>query len=334
MERVPQPVRGPDRRGLIVLFLILASLGALVVFSLALAQVLAGWGIFFFYTVPALAMLAWAWREVSPSTWRRAVWPFLRVRRRVARRGRDREAQRAVGAVSRPTRPGEAGLIAPVQSILPTEPVAVIVEGTIRPWLAVMRAFLAAWRSRRGRVVVTAGFGVAAVGTFALVARHFASIGWPLGDVDLGQVAVAASLFLLAYPLKAFGCSGSSARTSGRSRSRSRPPSVLRTGARRPEPPTGATEGPVWPSRDRPGYWRRLSGCSGGTPTKTRLQPVRSGVRPRQLRPRDRRLRAGTSCRSRTLSGGQRGRQRGRATTSSPRPTRTARHGSKRVHAG
>ena len=192
--------------GFIVLFLILASLGALVVFSLALAHVLAGWGIFFFYTVPALAMLAWAWREVSPSTWRRAIWPFLRLRRTVARGGRRRETQRAVGAVSRPAvRPGEPGLLAPVQAVLPSEPVVVIVEGTIRPWLVVMRAFLAAWRSRRGRLVVTAGFGVAAVGTFALVARHFASIGWPLGHVDLGRVAVAASLFLLAYPLKAFG---------------------------------------------------------------------------------------------------------------------------------
>ncbi len=191
--------------GLIVLFLILASLGALVVFSLALAQVLAGWGIFVFYTVPALAMLAWAWREVSPSTWRRAIWPFLSLRRRVARRGRGREAQRTARAVSPPARPGGSGLLAPVQGVIPSEPVAVIVEGTIRPWLTVMRAFLAAWRSRRGRVVVAVGFGVAAVATFALIARHFASIGWPLGHVDLGRVAVAASLFLVAYPPKAFG---------------------------------------------------------------------------------------------------------------------------------
>ena len=192
--------------GLIVLFLIFASLGALVVFSLVLAHVLGGWGIFVFYTVPALAMLAWAWREVSPSTWRRAIWPFLRVRRTVARGGRRRETERAAGAVSRlAVGPGEPGLLAPVQAVLPSEPVAVIVEGTIKPWLVVMRAFLAAWRSRRGRVVVAAGFGVAAVGTFALVVRHFASIGWPLGHADLGRVAVAASLLLLAYPFKAFG---------------------------------------------------------------------------------------------------------------------------------
>ncbi len=87
----------------------------------------------------------------------------------------------------------------------PLEPVAVVVEGAIKPWLAFMRAFLAAWRSPRGRVTVAVGFGVAAVGTFALVAMHFSSIGWPLRHADLGQVAVAASLFLCAYPFQAFG---------------------------------------------------------------------------------------------------------------------------------
>lgn len=192
--------------GLIAVLLIFVSLGALVVFSLALAHVLAGWGIFFFYTGPALAMLAWAWREVSPSTWRRAIWPLLKVRRMVARRGRRRDAQRAAGAVAPPAvSPGERDLLAGAHAAVPSEPVAVIVEGAIRPWLIVMRAFLTAWRSRRGRIVVTAGFGVAAVGTFALVGRHFVSIGWPLGHADLGRVAVAASLFLFAYPLKAFG---------------------------------------------------------------------------------------------------------------------------------
>ncbi len=78
-------------------------------------------------------------------------------------------------------------------------------EGTIKPWLVVMRAFLGAWRSPRGRVTVAAGFGVAALGTFVLVALHFSSIGWPLKHADLGQVAVAASLFLCAYPFQAFG---------------------------------------------------------------------------------------------------------------------------------
>src|SRR3990170_3115071 len=193
--------------GLIVLLLIVVSLGALVVFSLALAHVVAGWGIFFLYTGPALAMLAWAWRETSPSTWRLAIWPFLKARRRVARRGRRRAAVAgAAGAVSRPAaRPGRPAVLVPSPAVVPLEPVAVLVERTIGPWLMVMRVFLAAWRSPRGRAVVSAGFGVAAVGTFALVGRHFASIGWPLRHADLGRVAVAASLFLAAYPFKAFG---------------------------------------------------------------------------------------------------------------------------------
>jgi hypothetical protein len=168
--------------------------------------VLAGWGIFFLYTGPALAMFAWAWRETSPATWRLAIWPLVRARRRVARRGRRRAAAAAAAGVSRPAaRAGKAAVLAPSLAVLPLEPVAVLVEGTIKPWLVVMRAFLAAWRSPRGRAVVSAGFGVAAIGTFALVGTHFASIGWPLEHADLGRVAVAASLFLSAYPFKAFG---------------------------------------------------------------------------------------------------------------------------------
>jgi uncharacterized membrane protein YbhN (UPF0104 family) len=89
--------------------------------------------------------------------------------------------------------------------LLPSEPVAVLVRGTIHPWLLLMRAFLAAWRSPRGRTVVAAGFGLAALGTFALVARHFSSVGWPLGGADLALVATAGGLFLSTYALKAFG---------------------------------------------------------------------------------------------------------------------------------
>ena len=207
MERGQQPWVGMSVAGFIVLFLILASLGALVVFSLALAHVLAGWGIFFFYTVPALAMLAWAWHEVSPSTWRRAIWPFLRLRRTVARRGRRRETQRAVGAVSRPAvRPGEPGLLAPVQAVQPSEPVAVIVEGTIAPWLVVMRTFLAASRSPRGRRrrdrrIRCGGRrdlrpGREALRFDRLAARRRRSRASGCRGLPL---------FVLAYPLKAFG---------------------------------------------------------------------------------------------------------------------------------
>jgi hypothetical protein len=53
--------------------------------------------------------------------------------------------------------------------------------------------------------VVTVVSGVGAVGIFALVGRHFASIGWPLEHADLGLVAIAGSLFLCSYAFKAFG---------------------------------------------------------------------------------------------------------------------------------
>jgi uncharacterized membrane protein YbhN (UPF0104 family) len=226
--------------GLVVLLLILASVGSLAVVSLALAHVLAGWGIFFFYTVPALGLLVWAWRESSPSTWRRAVAPFLRARRAVARRERRgrREAERAPrtsgpaggreAAVSRTrvpegatgaaqrraTRPATGPLstrlaapsvrIPPPAGLTP-EPVAALVPETIRPWLRLMRAFLAAWRSPRGRRLVSIGFGLSALAIFALAGRHFASVGWPLHGADLGLVAAAGALFVSTYPFKALG---------------------------------------------------------------------------------------------------------------------------------
>jgi hypothetical protein len=200
--------------GLIVLFFIVISLGALVVFSLALANVFAGWGIFLLYTVPGLAMLAWAWRETSPATWRLAIWPLVRVRRRIALLRVRREVSRPVVPATRPV------ALVPATVGPPKEPVAVVVEGTIKPWLAFMRAFLAAWRSPRGRMAVAVGFGVAAIGTFVLVGLHFSSIGWPLEQADLGQVAVAASLFLCAYPFKAIGWRGRCQRRCRRDRSR------------------------------------------------------------------------------------------------------------------
>ena len=226
--------------GLVVLLLVLASVGSLTVVSLALAHVLAGWGIFFFYTLPALGLLVWAWRESSPATWRRAVSPFLRARRAVARRERRRSrgAERgprtsgprggredavsrtplpegATGADQRPaarraTSPPSTGLVAPSARLSPPaglapEPVAALVPETIRPWLRLMRAFLAAWRSPRGRRLVSIGFGLSALAIFVLAGRHFASVGWPLHGADLGLVAAAGVLFVSTYPFKALG---------------------------------------------------------------------------------------------------------------------------------
>ncbi|MDQ3874407.1 MAG: lysylphosphatidylglycerol synthase domain-containing protein [Actinomycetota bacterium] len=93
----------------------------------------------------------------------------------------------------------------PAPALLDAEPVAALVPGTIRPWLRLMRALLAAWRSPRGRRVVTIGFGVSAVAIFVLVGRHFASVGWPLHGADLRLVAAAGALFLSTYAFKALG---------------------------------------------------------------------------------------------------------------------------------
>jgi hypothetical protein len=179
--------------GLVFIFLFLASLGSLVVVSLALARVLPGWAVLFFYTGPALVFLVWAWRASSPRTWLRAVWPLLR----------------GGGAPRATSQPSTAIGAPPVRlsepDLLTSEPVAALVRGTIGPWLRLMRAFLAAWRSPRGRRIVAVGFGLAAVGTFALVARHFASAGWPLGGADLRLVAGAGAVFFVTYAFKAFG---------------------------------------------------------------------------------------------------------------------------------
>ncbi|WP_217922667.1 lysylphosphatidylglycerol synthase domain-containing protein [Miltoncostaea oceani] len=168
-------MRIPD---LVVLLLILASLGALAVISLTLADVLWGWGILLFYTLPALAVLAWAWRESSPATWR-TTW------RRVTGRGPPPAAP--------PPRP------------VPTAGAPAVLSGTIHAWLLLMRAGLAAWRSPRGRIVVNVGFGLTAVGTSVLLVRHFATVGWPLAGADLPLVGAAGGLLLGTHVLKAIG---------------------------------------------------------------------------------------------------------------------------------
>lgn len=200
--------------GLFVLSLLLASLGSLAIVSLTLADVLAGWGIFFFYTLPTLGFLAWAWHQFWPSTWRRATRPYLRAGHAIAGRWRPGDRDGAGEAVPRPAAPAPRpsgatrlpdSLLHAEPALLTSEPVARLVRGTIRTWLLLMRALLAAWRSPRGRTVVNVVFGLAALGTTVLVARHFASVGWPLARADLRLVAAAGALFLITYALKALG---------------------------------------------------------------------------------------------------------------------------------
>ena len=61
------------------------------------------------------------------------------------------------------------------------------------------------WTWCRGNESSTAVFVLVALGTTALVARHFAHTGWPLRNANLWLVALAAVIFLGAYAAKAWG---------------------------------------------------------------------------------------------------------------------------------
>jgi hypothetical protein len=53
--------------------------------------------------------------------------------------------------------------------------------------------------------VLNVGVGIFAITISILVARHFAGIRWPFSDANVGLVAAAGVLFLLAYAFKAYG---------------------------------------------------------------------------------------------------------------------------------
>jgi uncharacterized membrane protein YbhN (UPF0104 family) len=60
-------------------------------------------------------------------------------------------------------------------------------------------------RSRKGRLALTAGSGVLAIGLGVLAVRHFAVTGWPLSHGHPGLLVTAGLLFLAAYAFKAYG---------------------------------------------------------------------------------------------------------------------------------
>ncbi|MGH3049726.1 MAG: hypothetical protein ACRDLK_06175, partial [Gaiellaceae bacterium] len=53
--------------------------GALAIASLALARVLPGWGVLFFYVLPTLFFAVWTTRELAPGRWRQAMTPLRRA---------------------------------------------------------------------------------------------------------------------------------------------------------------------------------------------------------------------------------------------------------------
>jgi Lysylphosphatidylglycerol synthase TM region len=68
-----------------------------------------------------------------------------------------------------------------------------------------MRGLYDVCRSPRGRLVLNLGVGIFAIVVSVLAARHFAGIGWPFEGANVGLVAAAGLLFLLAFAFKAYG---------------------------------------------------------------------------------------------------------------------------------
>ena len=68
-----------------------------------------------------------------------------------------------------------------------------------------MRGLYDACRSPRGRLALNVGVGIFAITVSILAARHFAGIGWPFSGANVGLVAAAGVLFLLAFAFKAYG---------------------------------------------------------------------------------------------------------------------------------
>lgn len=180
---------------LVVLLVLLAvASGALVVASLALAHVVGAWEILFFYVAPALFFLAWTVRELAPSAWRRVASPLRRsFRRRLA------AAPVPIAPLPPPPRRAPAARDG-VRGALNRA-----FRSSLRPWMIVMRAFLAAWRTPHVRRVANVVFGVAALVVFALVALDLSRIGWPLHRANADLAAASGAFFLTAFGLKALG---------------------------------------------------------------------------------------------------------------------------------
>ena len=79
--------------------LVAVALGGLAVAALALAHVVAPWGVFFFYALPAIVFFGWTVAELAPALASRCTSP---LRRRASRPRPERPAYR-------PRRPRPSG---------------------------------------------------------------------------------------------------------------------------------------------------------------------------------------------------------------------------------
>jgi lysylphosphatidylglycerol synthase-like protein len=162
--------------------LLLLGCASLAVASLALAHVVGGWGVLFFYALPASAFFAWTAAELHPAGWRRLATP---VRRRV----RTSRIAPAPGRVAEPLHRSP-------------EPV---LDASLGAWLVGMRSLLDIARTPRVRRAVNLGFGASAVAVVVLVVRALGRSSWPFPRTHVDLVAAAGALFLTTTLLKALG---------------------------------------------------------------------------------------------------------------------------------
>lgn len=162
----------------------LVAAGCLTAATLAVVDVVPGWGVLFFYVLPSLFFAGWGARELAPAAWRRTATP---VRRRFRQ-------SRLAGSTHVPEPPPapvrwEAGVLATSASI----------------WLVGMRALLSILRAPRVSAVFNVVFALIAAAIVFLVGRRFVGHGWPLGHARPARTAAAAAFFLSTFALRALG---------------------------------------------------------------------------------------------------------------------------------
>src|SRR5437763_12231367 len=140
-------VRTPSDRGVMGLAFPIAALGTLVavglgslaVAALALAHVVAPWGVFFFYALPAIVFFSWTVAELAPALASRCTSPLRR--------------RRPPGVC--PPRPRVAGAVPEAGG---SRAESSLMARLMRLWLVGMRPLVDAWRAPRVRRCVNVGF--------------------------------------------------------------------------------------------------------------------------------------------------------------------------------
>ncbi len=173
---------------------LVVAAACLAVASLALLDVVPGWGVLFFYVVPTFFFGVWALRELQADVWRRTVTPL----RRVWRLSRLGSPPPPPDLPAPPPKPTQADVKEKAE-----EAPATVFAAAAGLWLRLMRALLSLRRSTRVRRTFNVVFGVAAAALGALVAWQLSSNGWPLGQARALWTAAAVAFFLSTFALRA-----------------------------------------------------------------------------------------------------------------------------------